>query len=385
MTGRADTSPRRALTLVASDVAPIGGMERAAFEICARLLDRGWEVTVIARSCALEPRPELRFVRIPSPSRPVSFALISDFVLGSLALVRHRRGVVQTNNATIANRVDVVHAHFCEAAFRRSGISRSRRRSLAYRVNSWLASWFSLLCERWSYRPERVRRVVCVSAGLARDTALSYPAVGGLVTTIPNGVDMRRFASSASARERLRDELGARNGDLMALFVGGDWHRKGLRHAIEGAAAAPGWTLLVVGAGDRDRFGALARELGAGARVRFLGHVADPAPYYLAADALVAPSYFEAFSLVALEGAAAGLPLLVPAMNGTEELVSDGVDGWFTPRDGAAIAGRLRQLREDPALRRAMGAAARVSAERFDWERVVDDFEALYGELATSR
>src|SRR6516225_4171222 len=127
MAATKDTPSSRELTLVASDVAPIGGMERAAFEICSRLLDRGWQVTVIARSCSLQPGPALRFVRIPSPSRPVSLALISDFVLGSLALARHGRGIVQTNNATIANRVDVVHAHFCEAAFRAAGISRSRR------------------------------------------------------------------------------------------------------------------------------------------------------------------------------------------------------------------------------------------------------------------
>jgi glycosyltransferase involved in cell wall biosynthesis len=119
--------------------------------------------------------------------------------------------------------------------------------------------------------------------------------------------------------------------------------------------------------------------------VHFAGQVADPVPYYLAADAFVAPSHYEAFSLAALEGAAAGLPLIIPRMNGSEELVENGVNGWFTPRDGAAIAERLRQLRDNPSLRRAMSGSARRSAERFDWERVVDQFEALYGELLTTR
>lgn len=55
--GAAEDHPpgARRLTLVASDVAPIGGMERVAFELCARLLARGWAVTVVARSCALPP------------------------------------------------------------------------------------------------------------------------------------------------------------------------------------------------------------------------------------------------------------------------------------------------------------------------------------------
>jgi hypothetical protein len=65
----------RRLTLVASDVAPIGGMERVAFELCSRLLARGWRITVIARSCALPPQPGLRFVPLPSPQ--ASFTALS--------------------------------------------------------------------------------------------------------------------------------------------------------------------------------------------------------------------------------------------------------------------------------------------------------------------
>jgi glycosyltransferase involved in cell wall biosynthesis len=375
----------RALTLVSSDVAPVGGMERAAFELCSRLLERGWQLTVIARSCALPRHPRLRFVRLYSPSRPVSLALGSDLVLGSLALARRRQGVVQAVNPIVCNRVDVVQAQFCEQAFRRLGLSRSRRDTVAYRLNSWLASWVSLLLERWSYRPGRVRHVACVSAGLERDIESFYPRVRGRVGVIPNGVDWGAFAPSDERRAGLRSDVGISGEELVALFVGGDWHRKGLVHAIEAVARADGWTLVVLGAGDRREFEDLAAARRAADRVRFAGKVADPVPYYLAADAFVGPSHYEAFSLAALEGAAAGLPLIIPRMNGSEELIDHGVNGWFTPRDGAAIAERLSQLRDDPTLRAAMSRAARRSAERFDWERVVDEFEALYAELLSAR
>src|ERR1700752_440214 len=149
----------RRLTLVASDVGPVGGMERVAFELASRLIARGWRLTVIARSCSLPPHAGLRVVRIRSPSRPVSVALAADLVLASLALRRHRSGIVQTNNATLANRVDVIHAHFCQGAYRTTGISRSSRSDPVYRLNSWLASQISLFCERWAYRPGRVRQI----------------------------------------------------------------------------------------------------------------------------------------------------------------------------------------------------------------------------------
>jgi glycosyltransferase involved in cell wall biosynthesis len=289
--------------------------------------------------------------------------------------------VVQAINPIVSNRLDVVQAQFCEQAFRRLGLTRSRRHTALYRLNSWLASWLSVLIERWSYRPGRVRHVACVSSGLARDVEGFYPRVRDRISVIPNGVDWVAFAGSTERRVGVRSQLGVSEDELVAVFVGGDWHRKGLAHAIEGIADADGWILTVLGAGDQGEFAALAAGRGAADRVRFVGKVAEPIPYYLAADALVAPSHYEAFSLAAIEGAAAGLPLIVPRMNGSEELVDHGVNGWFTPRDGAAIAERLRQLRDDPALRAAMSGAARRSAARFDWERVVDEFEALYVEL----
>ena len=374
---------RQTLTLVSSDVAPVGGMERVAFELCTHLLRRGWALTVIARSCAIPAQDRLRFIRLRSPSRPVSVALLSDFVLGSVAVARNRTGILQTVNPIVPNRVDVIHAQFCESAFRSSGISRASRPTVPYRLNSWLAARIALATERLCYRHNRVRRVVCVSGGLRQDTARWYPEVRDRLAIIPNGVDLATFAPSQEQRRRVRERLGLTDSELVALFVGGDWHRKGLRHAIEALADADGWTLLVVGSGVRREFDPQIAARGLEERVLFVGRQVDPGPYYQAADALVAPSYFEGFSLVMLEAAASGLPLIVPRMNGTAELVEDGVNGWFTHRDGSAIGERLRTLRDDPALRTVISAAARRSAQPFDWERVTDRFEALYAELAT--
>ncbi len=383
---RADVRPPqtavgRTLTLVASDVAPIGGMERAAYELSRRLVARGWNLTVIARSCALEPGPRVRFIRLRSPSRPVSVALIADALFVMLALTRHRPALLHTVNPTIVGRADVITAQFCEAAFRGAGIARARRPSVPYRVNSWLASWIALLFERWCYRPARVRRIACASRGLRRDTEAWYPRIRDRLETIPNGVEVEAFRADPEVRARVRRELGVPDDQLVALFIGGDWHRKGLRHAIDALRDAPDWTLVVVGSGDPAAFAGQIDAAGVRSRVRFVGRQTDPVPYFVAADALVGPSYFEAFSLVTLEGAAAGLPLIVPRMNGTEEFVVDGVNGWFTERDGAAIAERLRVLRDDEGLRRRMSDAARESAAPYDWDRITDQFEDLYAGL----
>jgi glycosyltransferase involved in cell wall biosynthesis len=376
----------RRLTVVASDVAPIGGMERVAYELARRLLDRGWDLTVIARTCALAVGPRLRFVRLPSPSRPVSAALFCDLALGSLALRRHRRGLVHTHNPMLANRVDVITVHFCERAYReRVGVSRASRASALYRLNSWGATRLHLVLERWCFRPKRTRALTCVSKGVLQEIGAFYPAMAGRTEVVGNGVDLARFAPDLAERARVRGELGINESDLLALFVGGDWERKNLRVAVDGVAAADGWRLAVVGAGDRQRFARIAAEQEAADRVHFVGPVNDAAPYFRAADAFVFPSAYETFSLAAHEAAAAGLPLVVSRVHGVEELVEEGINGCLVAPRAEVIARRLGELRDVPRLRATMRAASRAAAERYAWDRVVDAYEELYNRLESDR
>jgi UDP-glucose:(heptosyl)LPS alpha-1,3-glucosyltransferase len=357
-------------------------MERVTFEIARRLHERGWDLTVIARSCTLLQGPRLRFHRLLAPGRPVSIALALSYLHGTMLVRRHRRGLLTTTMPVIGNRVDAIGAHFSEAAYRsKVGTSRSRRSDPLFRLNSWIAGLIELGSERWSYRPARARRIVCVSEGLAREIAAHYPAVTGLLTVIPNGVDSGAWAPDPVRRTTVRAELGIPAGAPVALFVGGDWHRKGLRHAIESVGRARDWHLIVVGEGDRASFSALSERLQAGDRIHFTGRLRDPRPQFAAADALVFPTSYEAFSLVTLEAAAAGLVLIAPRVSGTEELIDDGVNGWLTPAEADAISARLRELSADPDRLARMRSAARDSSEAYDWERVVDAYESLYEEM----
>jgi glycosyltransferase involved in cell wall biosynthesis len=108
----------------------------------------------------------------------------------------------------------------------------------------------------------------------------------------------------------------------------------------------------------------------------------DVAPLFQVADALVFPTSYEAFPLVALEAAASGLPILATPVNGVRELVSDGVNGFLISADPRDIAGRLRMLAEDPALRERLGQAARDAALEYSWEKMVERHHRLYSSLA---
>jgi UDP-glucose:(heptosyl)LPS alpha-1,3-glucosyltransferase len=200
----------------------------------------------------------------------------------------------------------------------------------------------------------------------------------GRIHAIPNGVDRHRFRPDPEARRTLRDTLGYQQDELLALFVGGEWERKGLRFAIEALAEAPEWRLVVVGAGNEEGFHTLARAVSVADRVTFVGRRTDTPAFYAAADAFVLPTEYEAFPLVVLEAAAAGVPLLVTPVNGATDLVTDGETGWTIERDAAVIADRLHRLGRAGGRDNGMGTAARRRTERLSWDAVVDRYVERY-------
>jgi glycosyltransferase involved in cell wall biosynthesis len=110
-----------------------------------------------------------------------------------------------------------------------------------------------------------------------------------------------------------------------------------------------------------------ARRLGLADRLTHVAHTADPARLLAGADVLALPSREDAFPLAALEGAAAGLPVVAFASGGVAELV-DAATGRVVPYpDVDALAAALVELAADAELRRALGAAGRERVrERHD-------------------
>lgn len=371
----------REVTLVAHEVGTPGGMERAMGELAGGLLERGYRVVVVAHGCELSEHPALRWVRVGGPRRPFSLWYPWFFLFGSLAVWRHGRGMVHTLGAIVGNRADVSTVQFCHRAFAKRGVTRVAHGTVAHRLNSSFVAAMSGLAELCCYRPACTRHLAAVSEGIRRELHEHFPAMGGAVSVIPNAANRDVFAPDELARRDSRARLGLEADDLVALFVGGDWERKGLRYVVDAVGQAPEWHLLVVGQGDDGGFRRLATQAGAEGRVHFVGGSTQIAPYYASADAFVFPTAYEAFPLVILEAAAAGLPLVASRVNGIEDILVDGENGWFVERDGAAIAARLHELGADGERRRAMGRAAREASARFTWDAVVDAYDDLYDGL----
>jgi glycosyltransferase involved in cell wall biosynthesis len=135
---------------------------------------------------------------------------------------------------------------------------------------------------------------------------------------------------------------------------------------------------------DPDALRRLAEELRIGDRVGFTGFVDEAAAAMRALDVVVHASTLpEPFGLVIAEAMACGRPVVVSAAGGAGEIVSDGDDALAVPPgDVDALAGALRRLADDGALRARLGAAGRARAERdFDRARLARQVAPLYRSL----
>jgi UDP-glucose:(heptosyl)LPS alpha-1,3-glucosyltransferase len=298
-------------------------------------------------------------------------------------VARRRRGLVHTTGAVVFNGADASTVHFCHRGLHAAApLRRTSRGGAFYRLNAAAAAPLSRAAESLCYRPSRTRHLVAVSSGVADELRRFFPSMAGRVSVIANGVDRARFKPDADARARARAELGLREQDLVLLFVGSEWGRKGLGHAIDAAGRAGDWHLVVVGEGDTERYTRHAETVGALERVHFVGRSTRPESHYAAADAFTLPSAYEAFPLVALEALSAGLPILATPVNGVTDILEDGRNGWLVRADGADIAARLRELAADEGLRRRMGEESRRVSERFEWSAAVEAHVELYESLA---
>ncbi|GLI27366.1 hypothetical protein ARHIZOSPH14_16080 [Agromyces rhizosphaerae] len=245
---------------------------------------------------------------------------------------------------------------------------------------------FSYARDAIRYRGRTHRAVVALSAAAAAELRAVYRRVRPRVVVIPNGVDLERFhPPSADERRAAREALGLGADERVALFIGHEFARKGLSHAIRALPHAPGVLLLVVGGNGEliAQAQAEAEAAGIARRVHFTGPRLDPRPFLAASDMFVLPSAYEANALVVLEALASGLPVVATRVGYAPEIIMDGSNGFLVARDEVEIGARLAQLAEaDPAEWR---TRARASVAGHSWSAVAQRYLALADELAAER
>jgi D-inositol-3-phosphate glycosyltransferase len=128
----------------------------------------------------------------------------------------------------------------------------------------------------------------------------------------------------------------------------------------------------------------IRERIGLSDLVAFLGKKSqDTLPYYYsAAEAVVVPSHYESFGMVALEALACGAPVVASEVGGLAYLIQDGVTGFTVPSDDpAALAEKLTVLLENREMREQMCNNAVEFVQNYSWRRIASRIAELYESL----
>jgi glycosyltransferase involved in cell wall biosynthesis len=349
-------------------------------------------ITVVSSQCEAAGHPNVRWLRVPLPARPLVLRYLAFLVAAPVVLAWHRlRGLppadwTQTTQGQYPG-ADISYAHYCHRGYLRdawhaSPVRGPRRwlRLANHRFNAW--------CEARAFG--HARCIVVPSKGLARELAAVYPQAAPKLITLPNPISVERFGRRADFdRAGFRAQHGVPDDAVVFAFVAlGDFARKGMGlilPALSTLREQGAWLLVVGGrAGEVEQTRREAERHGIADRVCFVGLQPEVPPFLWASDALVFPSAYEIFSLVTLQAAAAGLPLIVSrGLHGAEEVLVDGETGFAVERDPQAVADAMRAIAEDPAAAAEMGRRAAVRVQRYStpafvarWQRLFAEFEA---------
>jgi glycogen synthase len=364
----------------------VGGLGRHVHALATALAAAGHTVTVVTRHQPGSPREEMldgvRVVRVPED--PPLFPLATETLLAWTMALNHAltRAALR---AVAGESYDVVHAHDWLVAH--TGVALAEHLDIplvatihateAGRHQGWVRGELSRgihSVECWLVH--RARRVLVCSGYMRWEVTRVLRTDPSTVEVIPNGVDSHAWRvprpDVAVARWRF---AGA--GPLLG-FAGRLVYEKGVQDLVgalpELRRQHPGLRLVVAGDGPyRGELQDQARSLQLHRAVSFTGFVgADLPAVFAATNAVVVPSIYEPFGMVALEAASAGAPLAVADTGGLAEIVEPGVTGVTFPagdRDGLAAA-VSHLLADRTGARRMARQALTMVNERYSWTAI---------------
>jgi glycogen(starch) synthase len=379
----------------------IGGLGRHVHALAEELVAAGHEVVVLSRQpagtdAATHPTLDelvggVRVLRVAEDPAHLEFE--RDMVAWTLAMGHALLRAALTR--LTGWRPDVVHAHDWLVAHPAIALADVLGVPLVATIHATeagrYAGWLSAPLSRQVHSVEwwlanRADAVITCSSAMRDEVAQLFELDPDRIAVLHNGIVPRRWRTSRARVTSARNRFAPGGGPLL-LYFGRLEYEKGVQDLIAALPrirrAHPGTRALVAGTGTAaEMLVESARRHRVRRSVDFLGHLPDEDLVALlaATDAVVLPSRYEPFGIVALEAAAAGAPLVASTAGGLGEVVVDGETGVsFAPGDVEAVARAVGAVLTDPkaAERRADAARIRLAVD-FDWARIAAGTASVY-------
>ncbi|MCM3617823.1 glycosyltransferase family 4 protein [Sutcliffiella horikoshii] len=205
---------------------------------------------------------------------------------------------------------------------------------------------------------------------------------------IPNGVHI-----SPNKNESLMEFFTKKSYSHLFLYMGRLVPEKGVDTLIAAARETletyPDCLFIIAGKGPLlpELKGEVCR-LGLEKRVLFIGFLneAEKATMLQLADMMIVPSLYEPFGIVAIEGMAAGKPVIAARTGGMAYIIEHGKTGLlFSPGNSTELSEKITLLLENPEWRIKFGRNAMDEVKRkYSWEDVREQTEAVYRSSVTT-
>lgn len=196
-----------------------------------------------------------------------------------------------------------------------------------------------------------------------------------------NGINTSDFDPQTVKKEEsiaLRKSLGIKEDDFVFIFVGRIVTDKGINELIQAfntiyyKAKNKDFHLVLVGSYEKE-LDPLQSEteqiIQDNPHIHSLGYQNNVVPYFAMADVLTFPSYREGFPNVVMQAASMQLNAIVTDINGCNEIISDGENGWIIPVENKQqLANKMQWCLENPEKSKEMGLKSRAIMQK-DFER----------------
>ncbi|MDV7084966.1 glycosyltransferase family 4 protein [Rhodococcus opacus] len=376
----------------------VGGLGRHVHHLATELAAAGHEVVVLSRRPSgtdASTHPTVTHIEdgvlvVAVAEDPAHFVFGEDMLAWTLAMghamVRagvalHKPGVGEGWEPDVVHAHDwlVAHPAIALAEFYDVPLVSTLHATEAGRHSGWVSGRINRQVHsvEWWLANESDALITC-SASMQDEVTTLYGPQLPPITVIRNGIDLTTW----SFRER-----APRSGPPKLLFVGRLEYEKGVQDAIAALPrirrSHPGTTLSIAGEGTQFTWlYQQARTHRVARAVNFLGNLdhIELLGWLHGADAIVLPSRYEPFGIIALEAAASGTPLVASTAGGLGEAVVDGETGMsFQPGDVTGLTSAVREVLDDPAgaQQRAVAARDRLTSD-FDWHTVAEDTVHVY-------
>ncbi len=396
----------------ASPLAPVGGIDAGGQivyvgNVAKQLAARGYEVDVFTRKdhpdapALVEWVPGVRVFHVPAgPDRAIPkeelLPYMGEFTQFVLDVARRRR-------------YELVHANFWMSGL--VAVALKQALSIPYvvtfhglgRVRKLHQGAADLSPEERIEAEDRVvaraDHIIAECPQDQDDLIHLYNAPPGRVTIVPGGFDPEELAPIDTRVARVA--LGLPPDEPVVLQVGRIVPRKGIDTTVRAFARLfkvhgfKAGHLVIVGGESELPDAQATPEIGRlqfltlreriSDRVTFAGRRGrDQLKYfYSAADALVAPAWYEPFGLAPVEAMACGTPVIGAGVGGIKFSVRDGETGFLVPpKDPVALAERMATLLSERERRQQYGRQAHRRANHlFTWKKVVGALDDVYRDV----